>query len=165
MYRRMFFGMLTLGTIAALLILVPVLCFGQERAHGYLFTSAGDSFGSGGSAGALHFGGGAEIFAVRGLAISPELGYLAPWKSLGDGIGVLSANGTYHFLRKGKTMPFITGGYSLGFRNGTMNMANFGAGFDRWIGERHGLRLEVRDHYAPSVDQHYLGVRVAWTFR
>ncbi len=165
MNRRIFYGMIVIGTVVCLLILVPVMCLAQEHVHGYLFTAPGATFGSGPGAGALHVGGGAEIFTVKGLTVNPELGYLAPWKSMGDGIGLFSANGLYHFARKNKTVPFVAAGYSLGFRNGTMNMVNFGMGFDRWIGEHHGFRFEVRDQYAPSADQHYLGVRLAWTFR
>ncbi len=164
MYRRIFYGMLTIGGILVLLIAVPVFCFGQESAHGYVFAAPGGSFGSG-SAGAVQLGGGGEIFAVRGLAISPELSYLAPMKQFSSGIGVFSASGVYHLRREAKAMPFVVGGYSLGFRGGTTNMANFGVGVDYWLSQRHGLRFEIRDHYAPGPAQHFLGVRVAWTFR
>ena len=168
MYRRIFYRMLMIYGIAAVLLIGVAEAFaqwGEHRAHAYLFAAPGGSTGSGSGFGSVHLGGGAEIFLTRGLAVSPEIGYLAPWNSFGNGFGVFSTNGTYHFRTSRKLMPFATGGYSLGFRNGTQNMANFGGGVDYWLANNHALRLELRDHYAPGIGQHYLGFRVGWSFR
>jgi hypothetical protein len=102
--------------------------------------------------------------------VGAELGYLAPTAGLGSGIGVLSLNGAYHFLPKkdGKLAPFVTGGYSLGFRSGTINMYNFGAGAHYWFTKRVGLRLEFRDQIWPGGGGpmfHHWGFRLGVAFR
>jgi hypothetical protein len=118
----------------------------------------------------MHYGGGAEVLIVKGLAAGAELGYLAPAKCSGCGIGVLSANGSYHFGArdpKSKVIPFVTGGYSLGFREGHGNMYNFGGGVQYWFSRRVGFRAEVRDHVSSCYrcTTHLWGVRFGVAFR
>jgi hypothetical protein len=98
------------------------------------------------------------------LGAGAELGYLFPRQAAGDGFGILSTNGFYRFTNSPslqKVTPFVTAGYSLGFREGTINMANFGGGLDYWVRDRMGLRLEVRDHVWPGDPAaHFLMFRV-----
>lgn len=164
-----FFVLVLVLIIVASLALLVVAANAQEtRGHGYMFAAPGALAASGQSLGTLHFGAGGEAFVHRGVAVGGELGYLGYTRSYSQGFGVLSGNAAYHFLPRrndAKVVPFVTGGYSLGFRNGTMNMANFGGGVTWWVNQRHGVRLEFRDHYAPASDNHYMGFRVAWAFR
>src|SRR5215475_271456 len=99
--------------------------------HGYLFAAPGTIAGE--SMATLHFGGGGEARIYKGFGAALELGYLAPLHYLSDGIGVFSANGSYHFLSQvgsGKVVPFASAGYSLGFRSGTVSGFNVGAGIN-----------------------------------
>lgn len=146
-------------------------CRAQELPHqgqGYLFAAPGGIVSSGASAGTLHFGGGGEGFLFKGLAVGGELGYLAPTKSFGSGVGLLSVDGSYHVGRNRRVVPFLTSGYSLAFRGGTANLVNFGGGITYWVGNRTGIRLELRDHVDPCIDcssAHYLAPRIGLSFR
>jgi len=40
----------------------------------------------------------------------------------------MSLNGAYHFNRKRKLSPFVTGGYTLAFRDGHANLVILAAG-------------------------------------
>jgi len=95
------------------------------------------------------------------------LGYITGWRDFGNGIGMLSVNGSYHFNRNRKLSPFISGGYSMAFRSGAINLFNFGGGINYWFRDRIGLRLEFRDHvYSQySHSTHYLGGRIGCSFR
>src|SRR5688572_20797054 len=64
----------------------------------------------------FHVGGGGEFAASNGLGVGTELGYLGPWVNGSNGVGLMSLNGLYRFL-PGNIQPFVTGGYSLGFRS------------------------------------------------
>ena len=61
--------------------------------------------------------------------------------------------------------PFITGGYTLGFRGGSENLYNLGGGIDYWPKQHVGLRFDVRDHVLPSAccdaTAHFLVFRVS----
>jgi hypothetical protein len=136
--------------------------------HAYLFGAPGGI--SGESDRTLHFGGGAEGLVFKGLAVGGELGYLTPVECPGCGIGMLSANGSYHFVARTpgrKVVPFVTAGYTLAFRNGLANMYNFGGGVQYWFSRRVGLRAEVRDHVSTcsSYTIHLWGVRFGLAFR
>jgi hypothetical protein len=63
-------------------------------------------------------------------------------------------------------MPFLGGGYSLGFRRSCGHAINIGAGVHYWLTEGVGLRVEFRDHM-PVEDltgTHLWGVRVGFTW-
>ncbi len=143
----------------------------EHRGEGYLFFAPGGLFSQGHPVGTAHFGGGGEFMLFKGLGAGAEIGYLTPWEDFSAGIGVLSANGAYHFLRNRKVSPFLTGGYSLAFRDGHANLVNFGGGVNWWVKEGVGLRLEFRDHmhtlsyYNNSIRTHYLGGRIGLSFR
>lgn len=139
----------------------------EYRGHGYAFGAVGGATGS--SDPLFHVGAGGERLLYKGFGIGGELGYLWVGERPDAGLGVLSADAQYHFLnasRSGKVVPFVTGGYSLLFRSGALNGANFGGGVNYWFKERAGLRFEVRDHFLPqNADTHFIGFRVGITFR
>ena len=165
--RRLIVGVL-------LLALVPGLgsaqTADQHKGHGYAFFAPGVATGGGATTSTMHFGGGGEGLVYKGLGVGGEIGYGTPWQSFSSGLGVFSANGSYHFLprqRDAKVVPFVTGGYTLFFRSGAANLFNFGGGINYWFREGVGLRLEFRDHVWPSSDQtgHYWGFRIGLAFR
>ncbi len=167
--NKYFVGSVILLMTLFLTILAAEL-HGQEYrtpVQGYIFAGPGAAVYGGDSGSIYHFGAGADWFIRKGFSAGGELGYLAPESRFADGFGVLSVNPAYHFVpkRTPKVVPFVTGGYSLGFRSGHINMANFGGGVSWWIGQRHGIRFEFRDHYSPAADTHFPTFRVAWTFR
>ena len=162
------------GSVAFLMVIfLAVLTLGlhgqeiQPAAQGYIFAGPGAAVYRGESGSVYSFGGGGEIFVRKGFTVGGELGYMAPSSAFASGFGVLSANPAYHFVTKkeSKLVPFVTGGYSLGFRSAHINMANFGGGVTWWVGQRHGIRFEFRDHYAWASETHYPSFRVAWAFR
>jgi hypothetical protein len=97
-----------------------------------------------------------------------EIGYLTPMKHMGNGIGVFSTNGLYSFSTdlNSKTVPFVTGGYSMFFRSGVGHAINFGGGMHYWFSDRAGLRVEFRDHI-PTEDSgtHFIQGRIGISFR
>ena len=154
------------------LVAVCLLAFAAAPARaveGYVFAAPGGASFGGTTTGTLQLGGGAEHVFSNRFGVGAELSALGPWDSYRSAFGVLSTNGSYHFAsRDSKIDPFVTGGYSLGFRGGTFNMGNFGAGMNYWFGERIGFRTEFRNHLkvndnAPNTN--YWGVRVGLSFR
>jgi hypothetical protein len=158
--------------VICILILLPALALGQQSDHktagrGYGFVSPGVAFGGGSSTSFLHFGGGGEANLYKGLGIGAEIGYLASFRYISDGVGMFSVNGLYNFEKQGsKIAPFITGGYSLIFRSGHVNAMNIGGGVDYWFAKRVGMRFEFRDHISTQFfrDQLLQG-RFAIVFR
>jgi len=123
---------------------LPDTVMAQSRGLGYVFTAPGAV--DKGSGSTLHFGGGGEARIYKGLGAGAEIGFLGPARDMGEGFGVFSANGSYHFRRDQKLVPFVTGGYTLFFRNGSANLGNFGGGVHYWFREGLGVRVEFRDH-------------------
>ncbi len=156
-----------------LLVLAGGECVAQEvpenRGAGYVFVAPGAAVAWGESAGLLHFGVGGQGLLYRGLGMSGEVGYLAPTAGMQYGVGLASINGFYQFGRAGhgrKAVPFVTGGYSLAFRQGVANAINFGGGLNYWFGSRKALLLEVRDYLSPQEgDIHMLTCRIGLSFR
>jgi hypothetical protein len=140
----------------------------SERAihsgQGYIFFAPGTLVGSGHSIRLTHFGGGGEAIFYKGAGIGIEAGFVAPWRNFCAGLGILSLNGSYHFSRSKRLSPFVTGGYSLGVRNGYINLVNFGGGANYWFRDRLGLRLEFRDHVDRAHNQ-YVSGRIGLSFR
>ena len=111
-----------------------------------------------------HLGYGAEGRIYKQFKLGGEIGYLTPVKAFGDGLGVFSFNGSYEFP-KPKWSPFITGGYTLFFRESSASLFNFGGGVT-YMNGRTGVRLEFRDHvYSDYGTEHWYGFRVALVFR
>jgi hypothetical protein len=140
--------------------------FGLE---GYVFIAPGGLTAGGFTNGTVHFGGGGEHRLTPRIGVGAEIGAVGSWRNFRSAIGMFSINGSYHFADRGaKFDPFITGGYSLGFRSGTLNFGNFGGGANYWFRERIGFRGEFRDHLHVSdrvADPHYWGFRFGVAFR
>lgn len=138
----------------------------QGNSYGYLLAAPGGTAPSGGGA-TLHIAGGGQGVFGNGVGIGGEVGYLLPFEEPRSGLGLFSINGSYHFLKQGKTVPFITGGYSGFFRSGYANGVNFGAGVNYWFKPRTGLLVEFRDNIGAFDGDavHFLNVRVGVTFR
>jgi hypothetical protein len=105
----------------------------------------------------------------HGIGAGAELRAVVPGSGAArNSVGILSFNGSYHFLRDGKLDPFATAGYSLLFRDFTANMFNYGGGLNYWFQDSLGLRLKLRDHVrsasaGPTAD--YWGIGIGLTFR
>lgn len=139
----------------------------DRQAYGYVFFAPGVVSGSSNTF--LNFGGGGEGLIKGGLSLGGEISGFTPAQAVDQGIGILSADAGYHFLKaskSGKVVPFVNGGYSLFFRSGAASGVNFGGGVNYWFKERVGVRFEVRDHIIVEYpDTHYVGFRVGLTFR
>ncbi|MEK6409013.1 MAG: outer membrane beta-barrel protein [Acidobacteriota bacterium] len=136
------------------------------RGWGYGFGGVGGASGSGSSTAFFSVGAGGEGLVYKGLGLGAEVGYIAPFRSAGDGIGILSPDVSYHFSNgSSKLVPFVTGGYSLAFRNGTSSGGNFGGGVQYWMKDHLGLRVEFRDHVFSSDSPHFFQFRVGLSFR
>ncbi len=137
----------------------------DHRFQGYLFISPGTYVGYSESRATIHVGGGAEALLYGGIGMGTEVGVLG---AIGgsDILGLLSIDGSYHFSRRQKVSPFLTGGYSLVGGNGRRNLVNYGGGVNWWFRENRGIRLEFRDHiYADGSRRHLLSYRLGFTFR
>jgi hypothetical protein len=151
--------------LIALAVALPLAAQEEApRAQGYgyfgLAETKGTTFGK-----LLNVGGGGEGFVYKGLAVGADLGYLGYYKNYrSDGFGLLSTNGSYHFAKQSKVVPFVTAGYSLAFRQGTGNMTNVGGGITYWFSRKVGFRTEVRDYFTAN-DPHMIVARVGLSFR
>jgi hypothetical protein len=152
--------------IASILVfLMYQTAFSQEKrdgGQGYVFFASGieprNHYGT------AHIGVGGELL-FKNVGIGPEIGYLTRSRDWAGGIGVLSPNASYHFTNS-KLEPFVTGGYTLFFRDGHANGYNFGGGVNYWFSNKAALRLEARDHVLPGYrDSHFLGFRVGLSFK
>jgi hypothetical protein len=136
----------------------------ERKAWGYVFGGAGASSGDF-STGFFQFGAGGEGLLYNGLGMGAEIGYLAPFRSGGNGVGLFSGDASYHFNRSSKLVPFVTAGYSAAFRSGVSHGGNFGGGVHYWMKDHVGLRFEFRDHLFSSDSPHLFQFRVGLSFR
>jgi hypothetical protein len=136
-------------------ILIGILCLlfflggiASAQSQGYIFFAPGQLRGGGGSAFAMHFGGGGKYISHSGFGAGAELGITGPKDHFGDTcIGMASINGYYEANKSNKVRPFVTGGYDRTFaRNSGANWGSFGAGLTYWAREGVGVSLEFRDH-------------------
>lgn len=158
----------TAAIVAAALWLGAGTSQAQGAGTGYVFAAPGQFRVEGFSNNTLQAGGGGEYILDNGVGIGAEIGYLTPTESWGDGVGVFSANGSYHFRPRARgVVPFVTGGYSLMFREGHLNAFNVGGGVNYWFHRRAGLRVELRDqiHSESGITGHWWGARVGLSFR
>lgn len=155
-------------TAITFVALIQAVAFAQstsdKKAWGYVFGGAGGNSG-GDSTASFQVGAGGEALVYKGLGLGAEVGYLAPFSSGRDGFGILSADGSYHFKSShSKLVPFVTGGYSLAFRNFTASGGNFGGGVQYWVKDHLGLRFEFRDHVFSSDSPHFYQFRAGLSF-
>lgn len=129
--------------------------FEMPRRIGYVFVAPGrDS--SGWKKTTLHVGVGGHLMVYNGLGMNVETGALFHPANMEARTTLTSFGASYHFLNSRsprRIVPFVTAGYSYA-ANSTMpnmHMVNFGGGVDYWLREELGLRLEVRDHFAPKA--------------
>jgi hypothetical protein len=170
---RWFAAFRRLAGLICLVAWLPAVAGAQSpearRGWGYGFLALGGTAGDG-SAFTFHYGGGGERLIYRGLGIGAELGNVSPSSNFGNGLGIFSANLFHSFRgrdRARKTIPFVTGGYSLKFRDDDDSGGglNLGAGVQYWASNRTGLRVEFRDHHFFKGVLNFYGVRVGVTFR
>jgi len=121
--------------------------FAPTRGQGYTYfavSKAGDDIGD-----AMNFGTGGEGFLTKGLAAGGDVGYMFTSGRFGNGIGLASANLSYHFREMdpdGHWVPFVTGGYTLAFRGAAAGLVNYGGGVTYWFRPHLGVRAEFRNH-------------------
>ena len=135
----------------------------ERRAWGYFFFGVGST--SENSNAFINAGGGGEGLLYKGFGVGAEIGGLTPINNGNETIGLASVNVTGHFNRTGKVDPFVTGGASLAFRNGSSGGGNFGGGVHWWVKNRLGLRFEFRDHVFSSDSPHFYVFRTGVSFR
>jgi hypothetical protein len=110
---------------------------------------------------------GAEGLIKGGFGAGADVSYLFyPAGGFNEGFGLFSPGVFYQFNPSRKTVPFVTGGYSLAFRDGTINLIPYGGGFNHWFNNHWGMRFEVRNHIQTRLlEYHLLQLRVAFLFR
>ncbi len=137
----------------------------QYHFQGYVFGAPGAYVGYSETMATMHAGVGCEGLVYKGLGLGAEVG--AFWAVRGsNALGLLSVDGSYHVSRSRKLSPFLTGGYSLIGGNGRRNLVNIGGGANWWLGERTGVRFELREHaYTDGSNRHIFEVRVGFAFR
>jgi hypothetical protein len=135
------------------------------RAQGYAFASVDNP-----NSGDFHynaFGAGADLFVYKGLAVSPSGGYLfARDNGLTAGAAVITANGSYHFLRgRSRVEPFITAGYgTLANFGESISMFNYGGGAQFWFHKRMGVRVELLNFQSGGYRE-LTSIRFGFAFR
>jgi hypothetical protein len=157
MIGRLLLAGIALGTLYA------------QPSNGYIFFAPGGVSCCGHTSMTLQFGAGGEAVLGAGVGIGAELSALGPREFFGDSVvGVFSPNGYYHFVhgKNIKADPFVTGGYTLFFRSGHVNLFNFGAGLNYWLRRSFGVRFEIRDqvHTTNGPSVHWWGARVGLVF-
>ncbi len=150
------------------IVLAQGLALGQStrsERKGWIYGFGGIGGGSDFNSDALiHVGGGGEGYFRNGAGIGAEIGYLTTTRNTGSGIALASVNGSYHFNRSGKAVPFLTGGASIAGAGFAAGGGNFGGGVNYWMNNRFGLRFEVRDHIFSSDRAHTVIFRVGLSF-
>ena len=138
-----------------------------DRYHfqGYIFGAPGAYHGYSETRATMHVGGGGDVLLYKGLGAGADIGGV--WALSGsDLLTLLSVNGSYHFSRDRRISPFLTGGYSGIWGDGSANLVNFGGGVNWWLGKRKGIRLEFRDHvYTGSENRQIVEFRIGFAFR
>ena len=151
------------------LILAQGLAFGQtskeRKGWGYVFAGGGTVSDGGTSEPLVNVGGGGEGIIGKGFGVGGEMGYFTVLDRGSNGLGLASANVSYHFNRSQKLVPFITGGGSVAFRSGAIGGGNIGGGLHYWLSNNLGLRFEARDFIFSSDRPHTLTFRVGLSFR
>jgi len=139
-----------------------------QPSNGYVFFAPGGVTCCHNTSMTLQFGVGGEAVLWKGIGAGAELSALGLRQYFSDTVmGVFSPNGYYHFRHEEniKADPFVTGGYSLLFRTGHANFANFGGGMTYWFHSHLGARFELRDQInTMGTIGHFWGVRFGLAF-
>ena len=155
--------------IVAVLVAIGRPATAQVSTNAYVFGAPGAAIYEGSAASTLQLGGGAEAIVNDRVGVSGELGMLGPWEQLDASIGAASVNGLVYLNGPGdRFRPYATAGYTLFFRDGTLNLWDAGGGVEWRFGARTGLRFEIRDQiFAIDNEEwtHFVGVRTAVVFR
>jgi hypothetical protein len=111
-----------------------------------------------------------EGIIYQGFGVGSDIGYVFPkGRDFGNGFGLLTAYGVYQFgnrSREARWTPFVLAGYSMGFRDSTINGVNVGGGVTRWMTERLGVRFEGRHHsFMPDTGFNMTMFRFGLSFR
>jgi hypothetical protein len=135
-----------------------------QSSNGYGFFGFGVSDAYLGGPQVLYYGGGGEAILGKIVGAGGELG-ARTWPHFHRTYGLASANGYVHFTanRRPRFDPFVTGGYTLQFRNGHANLVNFGCGLNYWFRNTLGIRIELRDHMLRA--SHLVALRLGISFR
>ena len=112
---------------------------------------------------ALGFGGEGRLGGGP-AAVTLDLAWLAPYDSLSDGIGEFCPGMGYYF-GKGRTQPFVNGGYTLFFRDAAASGIFFGGGVNHWINDHLGIGFEARDALLlQGTSEHFIQLRANFLF-
>jgi hypothetical protein len=152
--------------ISLLLFTLAVVSLAQEKEtasyNGHGFGQFGVSATPGGFADLLAMSGGAEGFVYKGIPVSLEVAGVGSRLGYGEPVGLLSIDSGYHFTnrrREKSVVPYVTGGYTLGFGGGGVaSFVNIGGGLTWWFHRRFGLRTEARVYQAPSCGDSHLAM-------
>ena len=140
-----------------------------QSTHIYAFGAPGGVTGSAKTQGTLQAGAGVDVALPKRFGAGLEAGAISPWSSWGDStVGFFSANGYFHFNkgRDNRFDPFVTGGYTNFFRDGHVNLFNFGGGVNLWATHRLGAKIEIRDQVETRYSTlHYWNFRLGLAFR
>ncbi|HSR67111.1 MAG TPA: hypothetical protein VLU25_04160 [Acidobacteriota bacterium] len=153
---------LLLLTVAAL----PLSAQPRYKGAGYGFLAFGGNV-EGNSESLTSLGGGGEAVFNNGLGFRMDVGFFGPIDNLSAGIGALSPGMLYEFTVEKKTSAFVGGGYTLFFRDDTLNGIHFGGGVRHWFTRGFGIRVEARDE-VPLIDGrsfHNVFARFSFLFR
>ena len=122
------------------------------------YTEGSDAF--------IHYGIGYDALLDKGLGINLELGFLSSTGYRSSQLN-LAAGGTYTFSRDRKTKPFVTIGYGYFMADESdSGSIFFGGGVNHLIGDRWGIKLEVRDNLLQDKywDGHFIEGRFGLLF-
>jgi len=139
---------------------------GEKKGWGQVYVASGGAF-NGDSEAFFHIGGGGTALIAKGFGVQADLGALGAYKDFGSSaLGVFSPGVTYVFSRDRRTTPFLAGGYTLFFRDGTANGMFAGGGVNHWLNDSVGLRFEVRDQIVLEGETiHFFEGRFSILFR
>ncbi len=152
----------------AFLLLVFCATALAQSSAGYIFFAPGGVTSSGYTSGTYQIGGGGDVILGKGIGVGAEIGAIAPMESFAAALGVFSPGVSYHFIhdKRRKIDPYVTGGYTLFFREGAENLFHFGAGTNYWFARHVGLRVEFRDQiYTQYRATHFWGIRLGVALR
>ncbi|MCC6364088.1 MAG: hypothetical protein IT165_11220 [Bryobacterales bacterium] len=133
------------------------------KSQGFVYQGFGSNYGTAFG----HTGAGGEGVVWKGITAGGDIGAIYPFRAPAEVFGVLNVNGGYHFLagrKDTKWDPFVTAGYSLFFRQGSANGANYGGGVVYWAKPKIGIRAEFRNHQYSVNERGFPEFRIGVAF-